>query len=145
MATFFSLSFLANKNKIEMWPPIGKIAAHSAYDMFSWYKYLIVNLVFFPSNLGFWSGNLFLIFAYLYLFKSSERIIDKRDGPYRGKIGKIKVQNSIVTALYSTVSGHRPQRFLIHHFCTQVPDDRKHIFSPTQLCCTPPFSKCMLK
>ena len=41
------------------WPPIGKIAAHSAYDMFSWYKYLIVNLVF--SHLGFWSGNLFLI------------------------------------------------------------------------------------
>ena len=30
------------------WPPIGKIAAHSAYDMFSWYKYLIVCLVFFP-------------------------------------------------------------------------------------------------
>ena len=27
--------------------------------MFSWYKYLIVNLVFF--HLGFWSGNLFLI------------------------------------------------------------------------------------
>ena len=26
--------------------------------MFSWYKYLIVNLVF--SHLGFWSGNLFL-------------------------------------------------------------------------------------
>ena len=24
------------------WPPIGKIAAHSAYDMFSWYKYLIM-------------------------------------------------------------------------------------------------------
>ena len=24
----------------------GKIAAHSAYDMFLWYKYLIVNLVF---------------------------------------------------------------------------------------------------
>ena len=42
-----------------MWPPIGKIAAHSAYNMFSWYKYLIVNLVF--SYLGFWSGNLFLI------------------------------------------------------------------------------------
>ena len=34
-----------------------EIAAHSAYDMFSWYKYLIVNLVF--SHLGFWSGNLF--------------------------------------------------------------------------------------
>ena len=41
------------------WPPIGKIAAHSAYNMFSWYKYLIVNLVF--SHLGFWSWNLFLI------------------------------------------------------------------------------------
>ena len=36
-----------------------KIAAHSAYGMFSWYKYLIVSLVF--SHLGFWSGNLFLI------------------------------------------------------------------------------------
>ena len=23
------------------WPPIGKIAAHSAYDMFSWYKCLV--------------------------------------------------------------------------------------------------------
>ena len=39
---------------------IGKIAAHSAYEMFSCYKYLIVSLVF--SHLGFWSGNLFLIF-----------------------------------------------------------------------------------
>ena len=27
-------------------PPIGGIAAHSAYDMFSWYKYLSVILVF---------------------------------------------------------------------------------------------------
>ena len=34
-------------------------AAHSAYDMFSWYKYLIVNLV--CSHLSFWSGKLFLI------------------------------------------------------------------------------------
>ena len=42
-----------------MWPPIGKIAAHSAYEMFSWYKYLIVSLGF--SHLGFWSGSLFLI------------------------------------------------------------------------------------
>ena len=45
--------------KVTEWPPIGKIAAHSAYEMFSWYKYLIVSLVF--SHLGFWSGNLFLI------------------------------------------------------------------------------------
>ena len=29
-----------------------KIAAHSAYDMFSWYKYLIVNLVFPTSVFG---------------------------------------------------------------------------------------------
>ena len=36
-----------------------KIAAHSAYEMFSCYKYLIVSLFF--SHLGFWSGNLFLI------------------------------------------------------------------------------------
>ena len=35
-----------------------EIAAYSAYDMFSWYKYLIVNLGF--SNLGFWIENLFL-------------------------------------------------------------------------------------
>ena len=40
-------------------PSIGKIAAHSAYEMFSWNKYLIVSLFF--SHLGFWSGNLFLI------------------------------------------------------------------------------------
>ena len=37
--------------KVTEWPTIGKIAAHSAYDMFLWYKYLIVNLVF--SHLGF--------------------------------------------------------------------------------------------
>ena len=45
--------------KVTERPPIGKIAAHSAYEMFSWYKYLIVSLVF--SHLGFWSGSLFLI------------------------------------------------------------------------------------
>ena len=39
--------------------PYGQIAAHSAYDLLSFYKYLIVNLVF--SHLGFWSGNFFLI------------------------------------------------------------------------------------
>ena len=36
-----------------------EIAAHSAYDMFTWYKYLLVGLVF--SRFDFWSGNLFLI------------------------------------------------------------------------------------
>ena len=35
--------------KITEWPSIGKIAAHSAYEMFSWYKYLIVSL-FFPAS-----------------------------------------------------------------------------------------------
>ena len=39
--------------------PIVKIAAHSAYDMYSLYEYLVVSLFF--SHLGFWSGNLFLI------------------------------------------------------------------------------------
>ena len=37
--------------KVTEWPPIGKIAASSAYEMFSWYQYLIVGLVF--SHLGF--------------------------------------------------------------------------------------------
>ena len=45
--------------KVTEWPLIGKIGANSAYEMFSWYKYLIVSLVF--SHPGFWSGNLFLI------------------------------------------------------------------------------------
>ena len=36
--------------KVTDWPLIGKIAAHSAYEMFSWYRYLIVSLVF--SHLG---------------------------------------------------------------------------------------------
>ena len=35
-----------------------EVAAHMAYDKFSYYKYLIVYLVF--SHLGFWSGNIFL-------------------------------------------------------------------------------------
>ena len=50
--------------KVTEWPPIGKIAAHSAYDMFSLYKYLIVSLVF--SHLDFWSGkfNLFSDYAF---------------------------------------------------------------------------------
>ena len=45
--------------KVTEWPPILKIAAHSAYDMFHGIKCLIVSSVF--SHLGFWSGNLFLI------------------------------------------------------------------------------------
>ena len=36
--------------KVTEWPPIGKIAAHSAYEV-----------VWFFSHLGFWSGSLFLI------------------------------------------------------------------------------------
>ena len=43
------------------WSPIGKIAAHSAYDVFSWYKYLIVNLVFFPPRFLEWESFFFLI------------------------------------------------------------------------------------
>ena len=35
------------------------MTAYLAYDMFSKYNYLIVNLVF--SHLGFWSGNFFLV------------------------------------------------------------------------------------
>ena len=48
-----------------------KIAAHSAYDMFSKYKYVIVNLVFPTSFFGVGISfilRLFLIIACLYLF-----------------------------------------------------------------------------
>ena len=38
--------------RVTEWPPIEKIAAHSAYDMFSKNKYLIVNLVFPTSVIG---------------------------------------------------------------------------------------------
>ena len=38
--------------KYAEWPLIGKIAAHSAYYKFSWYKYLIFNLVFPTSVFG---------------------------------------------------------------------------------------------
>ena len=56
-----------SKVKVTEWPPVWKIAAHSSYEMFSWYMYQIVSLVF--SHLGFWSGSLFLIahFPDLYL------------------------------------------------------------------------------
>ena len=38
------------------WPPIGKIAVHSANEMFSWYQYLIVGLVFFPPRFLEWES-----------------------------------------------------------------------------------------
>ena len=44
--------------KVTEWPPIGKIAAFGLRYV-SWYKFLIVSLLF--SHLGFWSGSLFLI------------------------------------------------------------------------------------
>ena len=60
-----------------------EIAAHSAYEMFSWYKYLIVSLVF--SHLGFWSGSLFLIAPFpdlclLVLFILMSNNVKMRDG-----------------------------------------------------------------
>ena len=41
---------------------LGKIAAHSAYEMFSWYRYLIVSLVF--SHLGFLEWESFAVCAF---------------------------------------------------------------------------------
>ena len=58
-AADLSICFHICNKQVTEWPSIVKIAAHSAYDMFSWYKYLIVNLVF--PHLGFWSGIFFLI------------------------------------------------------------------------------------
>ena len=37
------------------WLPVGKIAAHSVYEVFSWYKYLIVSL-FFPPRFSKWES-----------------------------------------------------------------------------------------
>ena len=34
--------------KVTGWPPVGKMAAHSAYEVFSWYGRLIVGLFFPP-------------------------------------------------------------------------------------------------
>ena len=62
MCVFISFSLVL----VTEWPSVGKIAAHSAYDMFPWYKYLVVNLVF--SDLGIWSGNFFLIASFPYHF-----------------------------------------------------------------------------
>ena len=45
--------------RVNEWPPIWEIAVHSAYNMFSKYKYLIVILVF-PTSV-FWSGYFFMI------------------------------------------------------------------------------------
>ena len=42
LATYVRFHILVKFWVIE-WPSIGKIAAHTAYDMFSEYKYLIVN------------------------------------------------------------------------------------------------------
>ena len=76
--------------KVTEWPPIGKIAAHSAYEMFSWYKYLIVSLFFF-SHLGFWSGSLFLIAPFpdlclLVLFLMSVKPANVFHHPVKAKI-----------------------------------------------------------
>ena len=42
--------------KVTEWPPIRKVAAHSAYETFSWYKYLIVSLFFFPPRVLEWES-----------------------------------------------------------------------------------------
>ena len=55
----FEINILSDYINFKVKCSLGSLAAHSAYEMFSWYKYLIVSLFF--SHLGFWSGNLFLI------------------------------------------------------------------------------------
>ena len=43
--------------KVTEWPPIGKIAAHSAYEVFSWYQYLIVScFIFSPPRFLEWES-----------------------------------------------------------------------------------------
>ena len=45
--------------KVTEWPPILENSCSFNLRYVSWYKYLIVSLIFF--HLGFWSGNLYLI------------------------------------------------------------------------------------
>ena len=59
LAPYVSIIILVKFSRVTEWPPIGKIAAHSAYEMF--HGISTVLLVWFFPPLGFWSGNLFLI------------------------------------------------------------------------------------
>ena len=49
--------------RVTEWPPIGGVAAFSAYDMFSWYKNDVhkCHSRFFSPPLGLWSEKIFLI------------------------------------------------------------------------------------
>ena len=42
--------------KVTEWTSFGKITAHSAYEMYSWYMYLIVSLAFFPPRFLEWES-----------------------------------------------------------------------------------------
>ena len=73
-----------SKIRVSEWPPIGKIAANSAYDMLPYYAYLIFNLAFY--HLGSWSRKFFLIvqfpdccllFTFLFNFNCSDAVDDK--------------------------------------------------------------------
>ena len=75
-----------------------EVAARPAYDMFSKYKYLIVNLVF-PTSVfggGTFCLPLFLIIAYLYLFVHSEfaYFVSRRKGmPYELLVETFEIHN----------------------------------------------------
>ena len=80
-----------------------EVAAHSAYDMFSKYKYLIVIMFF--SHLGFWSRNFFLIApcpdnCYLHLFDYrkkkiftifSSHYLDRKYTVYQFSLGQTNI------------------------------------------------------
>ena len=93
--------------KVTEWPPIGKIAAHSAYEMFSWYKYLIVSLVF--SHLGFWSGNLFLIAPFPDLCLLVPFDLDYTD------VNFLKWQQKCLAFAASFVKVHYPKLYNMAH------------------------------
>ena len=85
--------------KVTEWPPIGKIAAHLAYDMFSWYKYLIANFPFPTSVFGVGISfrlRLFLIVGYLYLsIESIKSIMQILDNQYYDNVMKWRNQKEI--------------------------------------------------
>ena len=97
--------------KVAEWPPIGKVAARSACEVFSWCRCLIVSFFFvfffFFSHLGFWSGILFLIAPFpdlcllvlFYIIHLSPK--------------KLPTQNSVKLLLASSIEGFKNDHYQI--------------------------------
>ena len=113
------------------------IAAHSAYDMFSWYEYLSVILVFsYPSVYGVGiSFRHFLIIAYLYLFSiRPDRNTEAQFGCCSGEQvvsdvwnGATNINNValLTTSSYNNICYLSCLSCLILHFSWELPNITK--------------------